>query len=263
MDLFKQLLVLGAIAVSMQVTGQISTGKVEEKTPVETPKPVKPRRVPTDGRDEFSFYLGAGRVFANRTLESNKSPYGAPLNSRADETGLKTWSYQAGVRNRIGKYLSYDVGLGIDRFGESYKYDDPNSDSTFSYTSRYSYYAVPVQVLATFGKDFRFFFGGGIEPQLIAGYRHKEKSTTGLNAPQEKTIKSTNGINQFNMGVLATCGIQWRLGRTTSVYCMPTWMWNLTSTYDKQADYIHKATTFNLKFGLVFHIPGVSETSGK
>lgn len=257
MDLFKQLLVLGAIAASTHAAAQITTGKVEEKTPVEEPKkPEKPRRVVTDGRDEFCFYLGAGKSYTNRTLTPNKFPYGAPLGSRADETGLKAWTFQAGVRNRIGKYLSYDIGLGLERFGESYKYDDPNSDSTFSYTTRYSYYAVPVQLLATFGNDFRFFIGGGFEPQLLAGYRQKQKSTTGLNAPHETTIKTTNGLNQFNMGVLASGGIQWRLGKTTSVYCMPTWMWNLTSTYDKQADYVHKAMTFNVKFGLLFHIPG-------
>jgi hypothetical protein len=253
MDLFKQLLVFGSIVVSTQAVAQISTGKVEEKKP-EAPKAEKPRRVPTDGTDEFVFYLGAGRVYANRTLTSNVEPFGAPLGDRGMESSLKAWSFQGGIRNRVNKYISYDVGLSLDRFGESYSYEDTGSDSTFSYDSRYSYYAIPIQVLATYGKDFRFFLGGGIEPQLLAGFRQDQKWTTKLNSVEEETVKSTNGFNQFNFGVLATCGIQWRLGTRSSLYVMPTWMWNLTSTYDDQADYVHKAYTFNLKFGLAFHL---------
>jgi hypothetical protein len=255
MNLFKQLLVFGSIIVSAQGIAQISTGKVEEKK-AEEPKIERPRRVPTYGMDEFVFYLGAGRVFADRTLTSNKAPFGAPLGERDMETSLKAWSFQGGIRNRVNKYISYDVGLALDRFGESYAYADNGSDSTFSYDSRYSYYAIPIQVLATYGKDFRFFLGGGVEPQLLAGFRQEQKWTTTLNSVGQATVKGTNGFNQFNFGVLATCGFQWRLGVRSSLYVIPTWMWNLTSTYDKQADYVHKAHTFNLKFGLAFHLPG-------
>jgi hypothetical protein len=255
MELFKQLLLLGSIVLSTQAAAQISAGKVEEKKPEKEKKQEKPRRVPSEGLDEFTVYLGAGRVWANRTLTPNEAPFGAPLGVRDDETGLKTWSFQGGVRNRANKYLSYDVGLAIERFGESYQYEDTETDSTLSYTSRYSYIAMPVQLLATFGKDFRFFVGGGIQPQLFAGYRQERDWTTSLNSEQHDTYKVAQGMSQFGFGALATCGIQWRVGNKTSVYCMPTWVWNLTNTYDDQADYEHKAWSFNLKFGLAFHLP--------
>jgi hypothetical protein len=254
MDLFKQLVVLGSIALTLPVKAQISSGKKEEKPVVEEKKPEEPRRVPDLGLNEFCFYLGAGRVYANRTLESNKSPFGAPLGTRADETGLKTWSFQAGVRNRVSTYFSYDVGFAFDRAGESYDFDDPESDSMFSYTSRYSYFAMPIQGLFTYGKDFRFFVGGGLQPQLIAGYRQEQEWKTTLGSSQNATVKGTEGFNEFGMGVLATCGVQWRWTKYTSIYVVPAWMWSLTSTFDDQADYIHKARTFNLKFGFVFHL---------
>jgi len=253
MDLFKQLVLAGFIVVALPVTGQISTGKVEEKTVVEE-EPPKPRRVPTEGLDEFVFYLGAGRVYANRTLESNKAPFGAPLGIRADETGLKSWSYQVGVRNRVSKFVSYDAGFALDRFGESYEYDDPNSDSTFSYTSRYSYYAMPIQVFFTYGKDLRIFAGGGIQPQLLAGYRQERKWNTTLGSAQEETLKGKDGFNGFGMGLIASAGFQWRLNKNTSLYVLPSWVWNLSSTYDDQSDYIHKSHSFNLKFGITVHL---------
>lgn len=253
MNTVKQLLLMGALLSSVQATAQITTGKVEE--PEKEPKVERPRRVPTDGMDEFTFYLGAGRVWSDRTLTPNEEPFGQPLGNRADETGLKTWSFQAGVRNRAGKFLSYDVGLMIDQFGESYLYEDSESDSTMAYTSKYAYYGVPIQVLATYGKDFRWFIGGGIEPQLLSGYSQEREWTTSNNSKDDATLKGTEGISQFGFGVLASAGFQWRVGRTTSIYCIPTWMWNLTNTYDDQADYVHKAHSFTLKFGLAFHLP--------
>lgn len=256
MELFKQLLVLGTIACSVQATAQISNPKTEEKTtPTEQEQPKTVRRVPTDGLDEFTFYVGAGRVWGNRDLSSNAAPFGAPLGVRADETGLKLWSFQAGVRNRVGKYLSYDVGLAYDRTGESYSWEDTESDSTFKYASKYSYFAIPVQVLATYGKDFRFFLGGGLQPQLLAGFRQEQEWTTSLNSAGEETVKDTEGLNQFGLGVIASCGIQWRLNKGSSIYVTPTWLWNLNNTYDDQQDYIHKAHSFSLKFGLAFHLP--------
>lgn len=258
MDLFKQLVLAGFIVIALPVTGQISSGKVEEKTVVEEEdkpeKAEKPARVPTEGMDEFVFYFGAGRVYANRNLESNKEPFGAPLGARADETGLKAWSFQAGVRNRVSRFISYDAGFALDRFGESYEYDDPDTDSTFSYTSRYSYYAMPIQVFFTYGKDLRVFAGGGIQPQLLAGFRQEQKWNTTLGSTGEATLKGKDGFNEFGMGLIMSCGFQWRLNRNTSLYVLPSWVWNLTSTFDDQSDYIHKAESFNLKFGITVHL---------
>ena len=253
MDLFKQMLVLGSIGVASLSFGQISSGKVEEPKPeVDTPRV---KRTPTEGLNEFSFYLGAGRVFSNRVLTENAFPFGAPLGLRADETGLKSWSFQVGVRNRFAQWFSYDAGLSIDRTGESYSYDDPETDSTYSYTTRYTYYALPLQVFVTYGKDLRFFAGGGIQPQLFAGYRQEQQWTTSKNGEDKATITADKGMNSFTMAAIASAGVQLRFGPRVSIYLLPTMLWNLTSTYDDQSDYIHKARTFNLKFGLVFHFP--------
>lgn len=254
MDLLKQLFVAGSIACTLPAMAQISSGKTDEKPVAKEEKPVTARREPTDGLNEFSLYLGAGRVWANRSLAENKAPFGAPLGFRSDEYGLKTWSFQAGARNRVSKYLSYDVGLSLDRFGESYSYDDRDSDSSYKYTNRYTYIAMPVQVLFTTGKDLRLFVGGGVQPELLAGYRQEVKWETSLAATGSETNKNTNGMNGFGMAALATCGVQMRWSSHASIYVIPSWMWGLTSTYDDQSDYIHKGRSFTLKFGVVMHL---------
>lgn len=252
MELFKQLLTLSIVIISVPAMAQITSGKSEEKVQ-EVPPAVK--RIPSEGLDEFCFYLGAGRVYANRTLESNAEPFGEPLGIRADETGLKTWSFQVGMRNRVHRFVSYDAGFALDRFGESYEYDDPDSDSTFSYTTRYTYYSMPIQVLFTYGKDARFFVGGGLQPQLLGGYRQKTEWTTTLSSTGDSEIKKTDGLNGFGLAALVSFGVQLRFSKTTSVYVLPSFAWNLTDTYDKQADYIHKSQSFNLKFGALIHLP--------
>lgn len=253
MELFKQYLSsLTAILICLPLMAQITSGKKEE-TVKEVPPVVK--RVPSEGLDEFCFYFGAGRVWANRTLVSNVEPFGEPLGIRADETGLKTWSFQFGMRNRVHRFISYDAGFALDRFGESYDYDDPDTDSTYSYTSRYTYYAMPIQVLFTYGKDARFFVGGGLQPQLLGGYRQKTEWTTTLNGTGDTEIKRTDGLNGFGLAALVSFGVQLRFGKMTSLYVLPSFAWNLTNTYDDQADYIHKSQSFNLKFGALIHIP--------
>ena len=253
MDLFKRMLVLTSFGFLPVTYGQIVTKKPEKV--VEEDTVVRMRHVPTEGLDEFSFYAGAGRVFANRTLTENKDPYGEPVGLRADETGFQAWSFQLGMRNRFAHSWSYDVGGSIDRMGESYEYDDPDTDSTFSYTNRYTYFALPAQVFYTYGKDLRFFIGGGVQPQLLMGYRQEQEWTTSLQSTDRQDVKIEKGLNSFVFGVVASAGVQVRMGKSGSVYVLPAMLWNLTSTYDKQAEYIHKGYSFNLKFGLIFHIP--------
>lgn len=251
------------------VSAQISTGKVEEKpkpvtkkvedtivtSTVSTGSAAVARRIPTEGLDEFSFYFGMGRVYSNRNIVSNVAPFGEDVGLRANEEGYKTLSFQVGVRNRFSSYLSYDIGLALERFGESYAYDDPDSDSAYSYKSRYSYYALPLQVFATYGKDFRFFLGGGIQPQLFANFRQEQELTTKINGQEKTKISPTDGFNQFVVGITLTAGVQWRMGKSISLYCLPTFIWNQNSTYDKQADFIHKSHSFNLKFGFMVSLP--------
>lgn len=260
MEIFKQLLTAALIVATPSAFGQISNGKVEsapteqkkEEKPAKSPKPKAPSREPSDGLSEFSYYLGAGRTNAERTLTSNEAPFGAPLGDRAAEYGLKAWTFQAGVRNRFSQLFSYDVGFATDRFGETFDYEaGGDSDSTMFYTSRYSYYAIPVQIFLTYGKDLRFFIGGGLEPQLLSGYQRKREWTTELSSTGSDKLQRTDGLNSFNMGVLVSGGVQLRMGKSLSVYCLPTMLWNLMNTYDDQADYIHKSRSFNVKFGIV------------
>ncbi len=253
MDLFKRLLVFFSIGFLPVSYGQIVTS--QPKKVIEEDTVARKRRVPSEGLDEFSFYLGAGRVWANRTLAENEAPYGEPVGTRADETGLNAWSFQLGMRNRFARSWSYDVGAAIDRMGESYAYDDPNSDSTYSYTNRYTYFALPAQVFYTYGKDFRVFVGGGIQPQLLMGYRQQQEWTTATQSTDRDEVSIEKGLNSFVFGVTASAGFQLRMGKNSSLYVLPSMLWNLNSTYDKQADYIHKAYSFNLKFGVVIHIP--------
>jgi hypothetical protein len=257
MQLLKQIFLPLAVLCSLPVSAQIVTKPQrpgQQPVPIDTVVP-KEKRVPTDGTDEFTFYAGGAYVLADRSLKPNKEPFGEPLGERENEIPVSTFSLGLGVRNRINSWSSYDVGLMYDKTGEAYDFADEFGDSTYSYKTTYSYFSMPVQFLFTYGEDVRLFLGPGIQAGLFAGYNRKTESTDSDGREASESTSMSDHINEFTFGLLGTSGVQVRLSRGMSFYLMGTLLRNLTSTYDNQADYIHKATTFSVKLGLAFHFP--------
>ncbi len=237
------------------VFGQISSGKKEPVVVKEVEIDTIPRRIPSDGLNEFTIYIGAGRNYTSRLLKPNSEPFGKELGERANETGIKIWTYQFGVRNRLNQFLSYDAALALDKYGETYLFESELNDSSYSYTNTYSFISVPIQLFATYGKDFRWFIGGGIQPQIIAGYRQETVIQNALGTKTETTLKTTEGLNGTTFSAIFSAGFQWRWNQRGSVYFTPSYVFGLTNTYAKQEAYQYFIRGFNLKFGVAFHIP--------
>lgn len=257
MELFKHVFALSFIVFPIvseaQIVGQ--EGKeIPSKDNTESLKKATPKRVPTTGADEFTFYLGAGAVFSDRTLRANDYPFGKSIGERANEKPASFASYRIGIRNRVNNWLSYDIGLGYTSAGEKYSYASSVNDSTFSYKTSYSYFTLPMQVLATYGKDYRFFLGGGIQPQFLVSYQQKQNYTSANNTAGNSKIERLDHANTFQLAAIVSAGVQIKLSKYLSFYCQPQYVWNITPTTDKQSTYVHKLHYLNLQFGLAFHL---------
>lgn len=239
------------VVITHAMFGQISSGKTEEPKAPE----VKPRRIPTEGLNEFTVYGGVGIAKTFRILKENEAPFGDPVGTRANETEVRLWTYQLGVRNRFAKSWSYDAGLMIDRYGEDYSYDHPTTDSSFSYQNRYSFVAVPIQLFYTYGKDFRWFVGGGIQPMLVTGFNYTQQDADSLGNETETEYATLEGLNGIGFNLIASAGVQWRWNQAMSVYFCPSYAYGLVNTFDKQEPYKHYVRGLNFKFGLAFHFP--------
>lgn len=195
-------------------------------------------------------YFMANWSHSSSLLMENDPPFGDPLEERADEGTLNIWSFGLGVRNRVHKYVSWEGGMSFMRNGESYLFE--GADSTYSYNTRYTYIGMPLKVLFTYGESIRFYAGIGLVPQLFVNYRQDIEYVTPEDHTEKETIKTNNGYNSFVLSGVANIGVQLNMGKATSLFVMPEYRYQLTSSYEKQDDYKHFARALGVNLGLTY-----------
>lgn len=246
--------------LSSPILAQISSGKVGNKSRAEkTEKKPKAPFSETKVMEATHIYIGFAPGSNFRSISVNKFPYGQPLGTRVDEKRLNTWSFSAGLRNYMHKYLQYDVSVAYFKFGEQYQYDAPDSDSTFNYKRTYNYISLPIMIYGTYGKRIQVKSGAGLVPQLFTDSKYEidAKSKLGDAITSETSIKT--GFQSLNLGAQFSVGLQAQLNENISLYFLPAYLVNFLSTLDKQGDYIHKTNRINYHFGIVWSIPSTSD----
>jgi hypothetical protein len=258
----KQLAVLTLLIFSPFVNhAQISTGKVEtkKKTASESGKEAKDpdsKYDPDKGLMDFTAFIGAGYSIGSHKIEPNGDLFGRPLGIRADEKMVNRWTYQAGIRNRVHRYLSIEGGLSIDRYGESYAFKSETSDSTYSYDRKYNMLTLPIQVYFTYGKQVQFLAGAGIQPYIPLSLKTKTTITDSLGrdvSPADS--KTIEGLNSAGINLLFSAGVQYRFSKYASVYVIPSYSLGLTNIYGKQEPHKEWLNALNIRFGMAFHFP--------
>jgi hypothetical protein len=267
----KQLAVLTLLIFSPFVNqAQISTGKVEntkKKTNSESGKEAKDpsgKYNPETGMMDFTVFIGAGYSIGSHRLEENGDLFGRPLGIRAEEKMVNRWTYQAGVRNRINKFLSFEAGLSIDRYGESYKFESTTTDSAYSYDRTYNMLALPVILYFTYGKRVQVLAGAGLQPYIPMGLKTKYTIIDSLGSdvsPEE--LKTIEGLNSAGINLLFSAGIQYRFSKYVSAYVIPAYSMGLTNIYSKQEPHREWLNAFNIRFGAAFHFPESTKTRTK
>lgn len=201
-----------------------------------------------------SIYFGAAPTTAFRQLDSANTVFGESLGYRADEEKFKTWSFNGGFRTPINKYLTLDIGFNFNQSGEKYSFDDPDSDSTYSYRNRYRDFGMPIQVYASYGSTFRWFIGGGIQPHMAISLNQKVDYKQENGSPFESEQNSTEILNSLSFSAQFSAGFQWRWNKSVSVYFAPSYVFGLTNQYAKQEAFIYKRRVLEWKFGLCYNI---------
>nr|WP_294861130.1 hypothetical protein [uncultured Fluviicola sp.] len=259
----KQLAVLTLLIFSPFVNhAQISTGKVEDtkkKTDKESGKEEKTpgkKYDPDAGLMDFTAFIGAGYSIGSHKIEPNGDLFGRPVGLRADEKMVNRWTYQVGVRNRIHRFFSIEAGLSIDRYGESYKYESPTTDSAYSYDRKYNMLALPVQVYFTYGKRIQFLAGAGIQPYIPLSLKTKTTilDLHGNNVSPDPT-RTIEGLNSAGINLLFSAGVQYRFSKFASVYLIPSYSKGLSNIYGKQEPHKEWLNALNIRFGMAFHFP--------
>lgn len=270
----KQLAVLTLLIFSPFVNqAQISTGKVEgtkKKAATESGKEAKDPSTkynPETGMMDFTVFIGAGYSIGSHKLAENGDLFGRPIGIRADEKMVNRWTYQAGVRNRINKFLSFEAGLSIDRYGESYEYKSTvqGNDSTYSFDRKYNMLALPVILYFTYGKRVQVLAGVGFQPYIPMGMRTKYTITDakGSDVSPAEDARTIEGLNSAGINLLFSAGVQYRFNKYMSAYVLPAYSKGLTNIYSKQEPHKEWLNALNIRFGMAFHFPESTKTRTK
>lgn len=267
----KQLAVLTLLIFSPFVNhAQISTGKVEstkKKSAAESGKEGKDpgtKYDPDKGLMDFTAFIGAGYSIGSHKIEPNGDLFGRPVGIRADEKMVNRWTYQAGIRNRVHRFLSIEAGLSIDRYGESYTFDSPTTDSAYSYDRKYNMLALPVQLYFTHGKQVQFLAGAGIQPYIPLSMKTKTTIADSLGrdvSPEE--IKTIEGLSSAGINLLFSAGVQYRFSKYASAYLIPSYSMGLTNIFGKQEPHKEWLNALNIRFGVAVHFPESTKTRTK
>lgn len=205
----------------------------------------KNEKIPTQCFVDFQ------RTHSFRQLESNDQFLNTPLGERAAETSLNVWSYSLGLLTNLGNYGRLETGIQWIQNGESFHYNSTENDSSFHYESRYRYIGMPFSLMLSYGKKFSFFFGPGITPMLFSGYAKKTDWTNAYGAQNEdRTNIKNNTYASAVIQVYGQVGIQLRNDNGWGTFCKGIYRKQLTNTYSKYNDYIHKALGWGIHFGI-------------
>ena len=160
-------------------------------------------------KDSLStLYLDFQQLRTSPNLLQNTDFLTIPLGERANETPLKVWSFQAGICAPITKHFSIDGGLAWMQNGEQYNWTSNSTDSSYAYTTKYRYFGMPLQLKYQTGKDFVFFVGAGLSPQLFQSYQQDIRWTDSLGNASKQSLKDENMCETFVLSAIASTGIQ-------------------------------------------------------
>ena len=199
---------------------------------------------------QVSFEFNRNTCF--RTLIPNPDFLNKPLGERANEVSSNAWSYLLGLQTGLGRWLRFESGVQLLQNGEEYTYASTETDSTFHYTNRYRYMGLPLSLNLQYGAKFKVFLGPGINPLLFNRYVQEKEWTTALGSTSSARFKEKN--NQYTSAVLQAylqAGMQYTGTNGWGLIAKATYRQQLTNTYGKYSEVIHKPYAWGWSIGLV------------
>jgi hypothetical protein len=242
------------ILISSSVFGQIETGKTTGSSEKKNKKRENidmliVQKIPTS-----EFYLGGSGGISTRILSENEGLFGKPLGERASEKSIFTGGATIGFRNQIKRNWWIDFGASLAKNGESYDFKSTVNDSSYSYKTNYTYFAIPIKLQYITAGKIKFIAGLGVQPQLFVGYNQKIKWTDSLNIESNSTIKDNKQINFFTISAIGNVGFSWQIKPKVAFYFLPEIRIQLNSSFQKQSPFIHKGIFYGVQAGFSFGI---------
>jgi len=197
-----------------------------------------------------NFYISMNTSSSYRKLETNNEFLFIPLNNRSNETSLFTNSFTLGINGKIYKNIGWDGAISFIQNGEQYLFSD--TDTSFSYKTRYNYLSMPIRIHygVNFSRKFGCKLGIGVIPSLFVNYKQDQEWQTTEGSKGTNSIKTNVGYNTAVFNLNAYLYFTYRLPANFGLFLGPEYRYQLSNSYQKTADYKHYSRAFGVTFGL-------------
>ena len=175
------------------------------------------------------FYLSWHYFNAYRSFEDNT--VNQIYEQRLNEEAINTQGLEFGTYMDLTKNLNVGLGLGFHNGGETYTFDDPDTDSSFTYTNKYRQVSLPIRLHYQLGTEIQPFGFVGIIPSSILGRKYESSytDTSGILIENDPEIFKDN-LNAFQFVGTAGLGIKFNFDNT-SFFVMGEYRQYFTNTY--------------------------------
>jgi hypothetical protein len=233
---------------SFSVLSQIESGKKPIKK--EEPKAIK-KIEPKNDTNGLKLFFDYTLSSANRFLKANEPFYTGDLGDKKNEKSISTHSFNIGLEQSFKKNLFFSFGISIINFGE--KFQEDKSDSLLNYKTVYSSVACPIQIgYATKGK-FSFAFSTGLQAQILARYK-KQNSYVKEGKELVEIDKNARDINTMTLANVSNIRFSVQTSNSVQIYTALTSVFQLTNTFSKYQNYVHKPYLFGAKVGVMISL---------
>ena len=224
--MFSKLLILGTLFIAFAAQSQLisTTQKKVSKFSFDTNTYV---------------YFNANILNSFRSLVPNEAHLNTPLGLRANENTLVCASYAIGVSIPLKKIFKVNTGLSFTQNGESYDWDSAENDSSFMYSSTYSYISLPISLSAAYGKNLKVRLSAGLAPSIFSGYKQDQEWTDANGSEYDEKITIQDDLSFFKLSAQASIGIEYFFGKM-SIRAAYLYIQQLNNSYKEYEDYIHR-----------------------
>ena len=189
----------------------------------------------------------------SRDLMPNEAYLNTPLGNRENETPLTCSSFTLGISLPLNTVLKLNTGLCFLQNGESYNWQSTENDSTFNYTSRYGYIALPISLSTAYGKKLKFHISAGITPGIFNNYKKQTNWTDPDGSEYDEETKIQNDLNSFNLSAQGSIGMAYYF-KSFSIRASYALRKQLNNTYKAYQDYIHRSIGMGGRLTLTYFL---------
>lgn len=191
-----------------------------------------------------------------RTVADNPYYNYSPIAELSNEKAIINYNMELGIVVPMSKFFFIETGIGLYNNGETSSFEDLNSDSTFTYTNRFSYFGMPIKLkwipLSFLASKNKFEFGicAGVIPQVLFSYRQERNWTTSYGSRGSEDYKIKDNINTTNLCAVLECDLAYIINNEIAFHLVGSYRKSYLNSFNQYGPYSRFAFGYGIGLGI-------------